>query len=240
MNLKSLLLFVLFLTTLSPLVCRSGDTAKPNVLFLICDDLNCDMGLYGHPQVKTPNIDRLAQRGLRFDNAHCQYPLCGPSRASFMTGLYPDQTLIRRNAVYLRERLPDVLTVSQLFRTQGYFATRIGKIYHYNVPKNIGTSGHDDPYSWNQTYNPRGRDVSDEPLIKTLQKGQFGGTLSWLASEGSDEEQTDGIGATEAIKRLSSQLRARIAMANEIPSGVRQVEFYNPGRTKPLSVLAPK
>ena len=77
---------------------------RPNVLFLICDDLNCDLGSYGHPQVQSPNIDRLAARGVRFDNAHCQYPLCGPSRASFMAGMYPDQTLIRRNAIYLRER----------------------------------------------------------------------------------------------------------------------------------------
>ncbi|MDB2496170.1 sulfatase-like hydrolase/transferase, partial [Verrucomicrobiales bacterium] len=62
---------------------------KKNVVFLICDDLNCDLGSYGHPLVKTPNIDRLAERGTRFDRAYCQYALCGPSRASFLTGLYP-------------------------------------------------------------------------------------------------------------------------------------------------------
>jgi arylsulfatase A-like enzyme len=116
--------------------------AKPNVLFLICDDLNCNLGCYGHPLVKSPNIDRLAQRGVRFDNAYCQYPLCGPSRASFMAGLYPDQTLIHRNAIYLREHVPNVQTMSQMFRGSGYFVTRIGKIYHYNVPKHIGTSDH--------------------------------------------------------------------------------------------------
>lgn len=179
-----------------------GAEAKPNVLFLICDDLNCDMGLYGHPQVRTPNIDRLAERGVRFDNAHCQYPLCGPSRASFMTGLYPDETLIHTNAIYIRETLPLVRTIPQLFRDHGYFATRIGKIYHYNVPKHIGTGGHDDPYSWNQTINPRGRDVTDEPIIKTLRPRQFGGTLSWLAAEGEDEEQTDGIAASHAIEQI--------------------------------------
>ncbi len=179
-----------------------GQNQKPNVLFLICDDLNCDMGLYGHPQVKTPNIDRLAGRGVRFDNAHCQYALCGPSRASFMTGLYPDQTLIHSNSIYIRETLPRVTTIPMLFRNHGYFATRIGKIYHYNVPKHIGTSGHDDPYSWNLTINPRGRDVTEEPLIKTLKPQQFGGTLSWLAADGTDEEQTDGIAATEAVKQL--------------------------------------
>jgi len=175
---------------------------QPNVLFIICDDLNCDLGCYGHPQVQSPNIDRLAQRGVRFANAHCQYPLCGPSRASFMAGLYPDQTLVHRNAVYIREHTPNVLTLSQMFRNNGYMATRIGKIFHYGVPRHIGTSGHDDPYSWDYTINPRGRDKDEEHLIFSLIPGQFGGTMSWLAAEGTDEEQTDGIAATEAVELL--------------------------------------
>lgn len=191
-------LFLLLLTLLPQTI----QAERPNVLFLICDDLNCDIGCYGHPLVKTPNIDRLAQRGVRFDRAYCQYPLCGPSRASFMTGLYPDQTLIRRNSIYIREHLPNVNTMSQLFRDAGYTATRIGKIYHYNVPKHIGTSGHDDPYSWNNTINPEGRDVHDEDKIFSLIPGSFGGTLSWLAADGTDEEQTDGIAATEADEVL--------------------------------------
>ncbi|MFP6865011.1 MAG: sulfatase-like hydrolase/transferase, partial [Roseibacillus sp.] len=195
-----LLLGIVALGILLPPVAYPAD--RPNVLFLICDDLNCDLGSYGHPQVQSPNIDRLAARGVRFDNAHCQYPLCGPSRASFMAGMYPDQTLIRRNAIYLREHLPDTKTLSQMFRDHGYFATRIGKIYHYNVPKNIGTSGHDDPFSWNYTINPRGRDVDDEDLIFSLRPGSFGGTLSWLAADGTDEEQTDGIAGTDAIRLL--------------------------------------
>ncbi len=175
---------------------------RPNVLFLICDDLNCDIGCYGHPQVKTPNIDRLAARGVRFERAYCQFPLCGPSRASFMTGLYPDQTLVQRNAIYIREHVPNVKTMSQMFRDAGYFATRIGKIYHYNVPLHIGTGGHDDPYSWDYTINPRGRDRDDEPLIFSLTPGSYGGTLSWLAADGTDREQTDGIAADEASKML--------------------------------------
>jgi iduronate 2-sulfatase len=184
--------------------CEDANAEKPNVLFLICDDLNCDLACYGHSQVKSPNIDRLAKRGVRFENAYCQYPLCGPSRASFMTGLYPDQTLVQRNAIYIREHVPNVQTMSQMFRSAGYFATRIGKIYHYNVPKHIGTSGHDDPYSWDHTINPRGRDKDDEPLIFSLRPGSFGGTLSWLAADGTDEEQTDGMIADEAIKQLKT------------------------------------
>jgi len=119
-----------------------------------------------------------------------------------MTGLYPDQTLVRRNAIYIREHVPNVQTMSQMFRSNGYFATRIGKIYHYNVPKHIGTSGHDDPYSWDYTINPHGRDVDDEDLIFSLRPGSFGGTLSWLAADGTDEEQTDGMAATAAVRLL--------------------------------------
>lgn len=196
------LLLITALTVLPTVSFAAEEAAKPNVLFLICDDLNCDLGSYGHSLVKSPHIDRLASRGVRFDNAYCQYPLCGPSRASFMTGLYPDQTLVRRNAIYIREHVPNVQTMSQMFRNAGYFATRIGKIYHYNVPRHIGTSGHDDPYSWNYTINPRGRDKDDEDDIFSLTPGSFGGTLSWLAAEGTDEEQTDGITAIEASRLL--------------------------------------
>ncbi len=195
-------LLVLLMASTATRTSPAAERTRPNVLFLICDDLNCDLGSYGHPLVKSPNIDRLAARGVRFDRAYCQYPLCGPSRASFMTGLYPDQTLIHRNSIYIREHVPNVMTLSQTFRSADYFATRIGKIYHYNVPKHIGTSGHDDPYSWNYTINPRGRDKEDEAQIFSLIPGSYGGTLSWLAADGTDVEQTDGIAATEAIGQL--------------------------------------
>ncbi|SVC78367.1 uncharacterized protein METZ01_LOCUS331221, partial [marine metagenome] len=72
--------------------------AKPNVLLVAVDDLNADLGCYGHPLVHSPNVDRLAKRGVRFDKAYCQYPVCNPSRSSFMTGLYPEQTGVLSNA----------------------------------------------------------------------------------------------------------------------------------------------
>lgn len=175
---------------------------KPNVLFIICDDLNCDIGSYGHPQVKTPHIDKLAERGTLFSNAHCQFALCGPSRASFMTSLYPEQTRILNNNILVRKHTPDVVTMSQLFKNEGYHALRIGKIYHFNVPSAIGTNGHDDPDSWSEVVNPKGRDKADEKKIFSLKPGQYGATLSWLAAEGEDEEQTDGITATVASERL--------------------------------------
>ena len=152
--------------------------------------------------VKTPNIDRLASRGVVFENAHCQYPWCGPSRASLMTGLYTDQTKITANNMNLRNSVPDVISLGQRFRQQGYQSVRIGKIFHYDNPSAIGTSGNDDIYSWDQTVNPYGRDKLEEYKINTLKPRKYGGTLSWLAADGEDNEQTDGIAASEAIKKL--------------------------------------
>ena len=119
-----------------------------------------------------------------------------------MAGLYPDQTLIQRNAIPIREKIPNIVTMSQHFRKNGYFATRIGKIYHYNVPRNIGTGGHDDPDSWDHTINPYGRDKWDEDKVFSLRPGSYGGTLSWLSADGEDREQTDGMTADAAIRLL--------------------------------------
>jgi iduronate 2-sulfatase len=172
---------------------------RPNVLFLISDDLNNSMGCYDHKLVKTPNLDRLAERGVRFERAYCQFPLCGPSRNSMLTGLHPNTTGILRNAQIFRQTIPSHHSLPQSFRLEGYFAGRIGKLYHYNVPKSVGTNGHDDPGSWELELNPAGCDrLEEEPHIFSLKPGQFGGTLSWYASPRSDQYHTDGLLAADA------------------------------------------
>src|SRR5262245_28248626 len=84
---------------------------RPNVLFIISDDLNTSLGCYGHAIVKTPNIDRLAARGLRFDHAYCQFPLCGPSRNCMLTGLHPNSTGILANAQIFRQTIPSHISL---------------------------------------------------------------------------------------------------------------------------------
>ena len=169
--------------------CSAQETKqKRNVLLVMTDDCNCDLGCYGHELVKTPNIDRLAQRGIRFEKAYSQYPVCNPSRSSMMTGLFPDQTGVLSNAIFFRDKLPDVVTLPQMFRNEGYWVGRVGKIYHYNVPMQIGESGMDDPASWETTVNPRGIDREVHDQIHTLQKGKFGGTLSWMNLESKPED----------------------------------------------------
>lgn len=187
------------------LVSRTSAAAPPNVLFIASDDLNNDLGCYGHPLVQSPNIDRLAKRGVQFQRAYCQYPVCNPSRSSFMTSLYPEQTGVLSNGGDFRKKHPDLVTLAQLFRQQNYFVARVGKIYHYGVPLQIGTPGEDDPASWESTVNPRGIDRDELDKVHTLQPGKYGGTLSWLNIDSTDDQHTDAIGAKAAIDYLEKQ-----------------------------------
>ena len=176
---------------------------KYNVLFIAIDDLAAGIGCYGDPIVKTPNIDKLAARAVRFEHAYCQYPLCNPSRASLMTGLRPDTTRVWDLTYHFRQGLPNVVTIPQMFMTNGYFAGRVGKIYHYGVPGDIGTSGLDDPTSWMKVVNPRGRDKDDEmELINYTADRHIGSAMAYYVDNGKDEEHTDGKVAAETIKML--------------------------------------
>ena len=192
--------------TLLLLSLKASLTAKPNVLFIAADDLSCALGCYGDPIAKTPHLDRLAATGTCFLNAYNQLPLCNPTRASVMTGLRPDTIKVYDLDRHFRDEVPDAVTLSQQFMKHGWWAGRVGKIYHYNVPASIGTDGFDDPPSWQNAINPKGRDKTDEHLVFNAEPHRkISAALSWLAAEGKDEEQTDGMIATEAIKLMEEK-----------------------------------
>ena len=195
----------------------------PNVLFIVVDDLNTDLGTYDHDLVSSPHIDRLAARGVRFDRAYCQYPVCSPSRSSFLTGLYPEQTGVLTNQDSLRQHIPDIPTLPQWFREHGYHTARVGKIFHYGVPSQIGSDGMDDPASWSETVNPRGIDREIHDRIHTLVPNQFGGTLSWLSVDPEDGFHTDELGAAAAIRIMEAQHPSRTGTPLFLAVG-----FYRP------------
>jgi len=183
----------------------SGPRAKPNVLFIAVDDMNNDLGCFGHPLVKSPGIDRLARRGMRFERAYCQFPLCSPSRSSLLTGLRPDSTRVFNLRYHFRQDLPDLVTLPQMFKNNGYYVARVGKMYHYGNPGDIGTNGLDDRVSWQERFNPAGRDKTTlEPDIMnyTPRRG-LGSAMAFLADKtGTDVQHTDGKVTDQAIQLL--------------------------------------
>lgn len=135
-----------------------GDEHPPSVLFIISDDLTAEaLGCYGNDQCRTPHIDALARRGVRFTRAYCQFPVCGPSRAALMSGMYPQAIGVTGNGRSGRftENLGDRPSMSQHFRNHGYYAARVSKIYHMRVPGDItaGVDGPDHVASWMERFN---------------------------------------------------------------------------------------
>ena len=125
----------------SPLLAQQAK--KPNVLFIAVDDLKPVLGCYGDKIIKTPNIDRLAKMGTVFLNNYCQQAVCGPTRASILTGMRPDVTKIRDLHTKMRDMNPNIITLPEYFISQGYTTSGIGKIFHPScVEKKY------DPQSW--------------------------------------------------------------------------------------------
>lgn len=126
----------------------AADNLSPNVVWIMSDDMRPQLGCYGDPIVKTPHLDALAKRGMRFDNAYVQCAVCSPSRNSMLSGLRPNSTGLRGFGTRVRDVVPDVVTLPQHFKQNGYDARAFGKIFHIYDESMLGNE--DDPESWSQ------------------------------------------------------------------------------------------
>jgi len=181
---------------------------KPNVLFIISDDLTATaVSSYENKACFTPNIDKLASEGVLYTSAYCQFPVCGPSRASLMFGYYPHAT---GTFGYTsgRENVGDRKSWSQLFMENGYKSMRVSKIYHMGVPIHIsqGSNGEDDSLSWHERYNVKGLEYlspGEGELVQNNPDGtkpvKDGNVMTIVKSEGGDLAQPDGKAAEKAI-----------------------------------------
>ena len=192
----------------------------PNVLLIVSDDLAACLGSYGNPVCRTPNLDRLATQGVRFTRAYCQFPVCAPSRASFMSGLYPEQTGMMGNNYTpgsyraTNRSLADHPSIGGLLRRHGYVSLRVGKIFHMGVPFSVesGDPAGDDPDSWDRTFNvaaPESASVGELTLLSP-KRSDFGTSFTRIiVPDGEEDTQADVLATNQAIALLQARVRTR-------------------------------
>lgn len=156
---------------------------RPNVLLIVADDLSYRIGLYGFA-ARTPNLERLAARGRRFDRAYCQYPLCSPSRTSFLTGWRPDRTKVWGNLRPPRSFLEGAVPLQEHFEANGYFTARVGKVYH---------SRFEDEFRWDLVVDTYDAAPEEET------------GAAWGPSPRKDEEEPDGRAARRTAELLAQR-----------------------------------
>ncbi len=192
---------------------------KPNILLLLVDDLKPAMGCYGDPQAKTPHLDRLAARGMRFDLAYCNQAVCAPSRFTLMLGSHPTSTGLYGLGSRLRKTLPDAVTLPQFFARHGYRTESLGKIFH------IGHGNEGDPASFSVPHfkdkvieylDPAsthgGQLTREEALFTNQQLGNIRSLprgAAFEAPETVDTDYADGRVAAETILRLEAARERR-------------------------------
>ena len=178
------------------LVCACGiqgitmgqvDSKKMNVLFILVDDLRPNLGCYGDPIAVTPQIDALARRGVLFNHAYCQQAVCNPSRASMLTGLRPDETGVVNLQSHFRTKNPDVVTLPQWFKQNGYYTVGIGKTTH-------GTKATEDEISWTKEIS-----ASSDMYALPENRVKKGKGVSIEMADVSDDMYSDGKIARNTI-----------------------------------------
>jgi arylsulfatase A-like enzyme len=209
---------VLLILTFNLFIANRLHAQQPNVLFIISDDLNTRIGPYMDQDQHTPNLDRLAREGVRFSKAYCQYPICGPSRASLMSGLYPQTNGILGNDTRLGSykvatpSLANHPSMAGFFREHGYYTARVSKIYHMGVPGGIerGEPGGDEPDSWDYAYNVMGPETMSPGKLELLSPKNlhYGSNFARLKlPEGAEFTQTDYLATSQAIAILENRVR---------------------------------
>ena len=127
---KSLVASLSVAVLCASIVSSAVGESRPNVLLIVCDDLNTHVSTSGYAHISTPAFDQLASAGMTFGRAYCQYPVCGPSRASFLSGLYPESTGVPDNQSDIRETRPGTVSMPQRFKQAGYWTGSVGKVFH--------------------------------------------------------------------------------------------------------------
>lgn len=173
---------------------------RPNVLLITVDDLNTHLGCYGDARAVTPTLDALAARGVRFERAYCQYPLCNPSRISLFSGLRPVRTGAEDLQGSLRDHLPDAVTLPELFKRAGWTTARMGKVQHRNAPE-------DDPRSWDLTLPIVGREDEERTgeLVNLTPRIRRIWGVAYQETEADDAELVDGRIVASALEFLATE-----------------------------------
>lgn len=179
---------------------------KINVLLIAVDDLRDTLGCYGNPVVRTPHLDRFAARAVRFDRAYVQYPVCNPSRSSFLSGLRPDEIGVTDNRTLLRERLPDVVTLPQLLKEDGRHSAAFGKIFHLGGGRDAALRARwmDLPRSWHTAQSFEATALGRKQLAgRDLTDGKLA-WCKWGAMDGGDDDQPDGQIARAVVAQIEA------------------------------------
>lgn len=209
---------------------------QPNILLIVSDDLNTRIGPYMEIDKHTPHLDRLAAEGVQFSRAYCQYPICGPSRASFMSGLYPETNGVLRNndqpGSYKKETpaLANHPSMAGFFREQGYYTARVSKIFHMGVPGGIerGDPGGDEPDSWDYAYNviaPETLSSGKLELLSTKSGSPY--FTRMILSDELESTQADYLAASQAIAILENRVgKVRKYAADKKTKAKKDAPFF--------------